>query len=96
MDQNTTVIAVGVLLIGLYLYACANSDASGNEKTKEGFWYYSPCIYNAQNRMTCSPNFRGYNWMWGLPSRYSPSYDLRGDAWPMPRYGGYFRYPWLA
>ncbi len=83
-----SLLVVGALLVALYLYS--SSDMT------EGFSWYSDCIYNAENKLVCNPSFRPYNWMYQIPNRFVPSYDLRGDYAFSPRLGQYFRYPWNA
>lgn len=78
--------SIGLLV--LYLLSC---------NTNENFWWYSPCVYNAQNKMVCNPTFRGYTWFWNQPTRLVYNNDLRGDPYPyyFNRWGGHYRYPWL-
>lgn len=82
-------IIIGLVLLGVLIYSYYKNMC--NEK-KEGFWWYSPCIYNAQNKMMCNPSFRPYYWFWNEPTRYQSTLDLRGEAesWPyLLEYGGY-------
>lgn len=77
--------SAGWLVLILLAVAVAMNWDDG--KTKEGFWWYYPCIYNAQNRMVCNPGWQA-PWSWSAPIRYpkGTGYDLRGDAFP---YDGY-------
>ena len=69
---------VFLLVVALILWAVWQDSG------KEHFWWYYPCMYNAEAKMVCNP-FWYSPFTWQSPIRAlrgNLSTDLRGDPYP--------------
>ena len=72
-------ILVCLLIVACIIYFCCFYTSFGpNNNYAEGFYPYTPCVYNLQNRLVCSPAFDIPPPVW-TGAQYNYNYDLRGD-----------------
>ncbi len=70
MSSFKNIILISLIILFFFYYSNSSTE----------HFLYSPCFYNAQNRIHCSSIlFPQHHWLLPLSTQYEPSYDLRGD-----------------